>query len=430
MQITRRLTSPRPLVTDPEIPGAALVLCVDALTTWLGEALGQPCTIAIRRVRHEQGAGVALAFDLTTVTDGRRVTRPCVARAYAHRSRADLKALLAMLPADEALAVDLGRRIVVTGAAGDRTLPLLPRLFGLEGGERVLGRAMPEHSCTGTAAVRTVRHDPGRRWLGVLDHGDGVPLALRAYRSSRHLDRATAAYDAFRGTEVEVPAILGTSRALAFAAVGWVDGHRLDGSSRTDDWSAAGVALAKLHACAASRLTEAGSEEETATLARAARRIAALLPDSADEAELLAELLSRLLERIPRDRVPLHGALTPGRVVLDTNGTVTFVDLDSARFGPSATDVGSLVAATLVAAEDADMAPRAHREIEALLDGYRTVRRTPDPFAVGLHAAASRFRTVLDPFVAGSPEWRTQAGRRLQGVRSALDDMALVGSGR
>jgi hypothetical protein len=289
---------------------------------------------------------------------------------------------------------------------------------------------MPEHSCTGTAAVRTVRHDPGRRWLGVLDHGDGVPLALRAYRSSRHLDRATAAYDAFRGTEVEVPAILGTSRALAFAAVGWVDGHRLDGSSRTDDWSAAGVALAKLHACAASRLTEAGSEEETATLARAARRIAALLPDSADEAELLAELLSRLLERIPRDRVPLHGALTPGRVVLDTNGTVTFVDLDSARFGPSATDVGSLVAATLVAAEDADMAPRAHREIEALLDGYRTVRRTPDPFAVGLHAAASRFRTVLDPFVAGSPEWRTQAGRRLQGVRSALDDMALVGSGR
>jgi hypothetical protein len=428
MQITHRLTSPRPLVTDPEIPGAALVLCVDALTTWLSESLGEPCTIAIRRVRHDQGAGVALAFDLTTVTDGRRTTRPCVARAYAHRSRAELKALLAMLPADEALALDLTRRVLVTGAAGDRTLPLLPRLFGLEGGERVLGRAMPNHSCTGTAAVRTVRHDPGRRWVGVLDHGDGAPLALRAYRSSRHLDRATAAYDAFRGTEVRIPAILGTSSSLAFAAVGWVDGHRLDGSSKTDDWAAAGLALAKLHACATSRLTTAGSEEETATLARAAGRIAALLPDSASEAQVLAQLVSRLLERIPRDRVPLHGTFAPDRVVLGSDGTVTLVDLDAARFGPSATDVGSLVAATLVAAEDAGMAPRAHREIEALLDGYRTVRRTPDPFAVGLHAAAFRLRTVLDPFVDGSSDWRARAGRRLQAVRASLDELALVGS--
>jgi hypothetical protein len=430
MQITRRLTSPRPLVTDPEVPGAALVLCVDALTAWLSETLGQPCTVTLRRVRHEHGVSVALAFDLTTVSEGRRLTRPCVARAYAQRSRAAFKALLATLPADECLALDPTRRIVVTGAAGDRTLPLLPRLFGLEGGERVLGRALPRHSCTGAAAVRTVRHDPGRRWVGVLDHGDGAPLGLRAYRSSRHLDRATMAYDAFRGTAVQVPAILGTSRSLAFAAVSSVDGQRLDGSSRTDDWQAAGVALAKLHACPASGLTSTSSDAETATLDVAAGRIAALLPDSATQAHQLADLLARLLERIPRDKVPLHGAFAPDRVVLGTDGTVTLVDLDWARFGPSAADVGGLVAATLVAAEDAGMAPRAHREIAALLDGYRTVRRTPDPFAVGLHAAASRFRTALDPFLAGASDWRAQTGRRLDAARASLDDMALVGSAR
>src|SRR3954447_9243483 len=95
MQITRRLTSPRPLVTDPEVPGTALVLCVDALTTWLSETLEEPCTVAMHRVRHDHGAGVALAFDLTTVREGRRLTRPCVARAYAHRSNAEFKALLA-----------------------------------------------------------------------------------------------------------------------------------------------------------------------------------------------------------------------------------------------------------------------------------------------------------------------------------------------
>lgn len=430
MQITRRLSSPRPLVTDPEVPGAALVLCVDALTAWLSETLGEPCTVALRRVRHEHGVSVALAFDLTTVREGRRLTRPCVARAYAHRARAELKALLATLPADECLALDPTRRVLVTGAAGDRTLPLLPRLFGVEGGEQVLGRALPRHACSGAAAVRTVRHDPGRQWVGVLDHGDGAPLGLRAYRSSRHLDRATMAYDAFRGTAVRIPTILGTSRSLAFAAIASVDGQRLDGSSKADDWQAAGAALAKLHACAASGLTTTRSEVETATLDRAAYRIAALLPDVDTQVHQLADLLARLLERIPRDRVPLHGAFAPERVVLGPDGAVTFVDLDWARFGPSAADVGSLVAATLVAAEDSGMAPRAHREIDALMDGYRTVRRTPDPFAVGLHAAASRFRTALDPFLAGAQDWRAQVGHRLDAARTALDDMALAGSAR
>ena len=430
MQITRRLTSPRPLTTDPEVPGAALVLCVDALTAWLSETLGEPCTVAVRRVRHEHGVSVALAFDLTTVRDGHRMTRPCVARAYAHRARAELKALLATLPADDCLALDPTRRVLVTGAAGDRTLPLLPRLFGVEGGEVVLGRALPRHSCTGAAAVSTVRHDPGRQWVGVLDHGDGAPLGLRAYRSSRHLDRATTAYDAFRGTAVRIPTILGTSRSLAFAAVGSVDGHRLDGSSRTDDWQAAGAALATLHACTASGLPTSSSDAETATLGRAAGRIAALLPDCETQAHQLANLLARLLERIPRDRVPLHGDFGPDRVVIGADGAATLVDLDWARFGPSAADVGSLVAATLVAAEDSGMAPRAHREIDAVMDGYRTVRRAPDPFAVGLHAAASRFRTALDPFVAGAPDWRAQVGRRLDAARTALDDMALVGSAR
>jgi hypothetical protein len=430
MQITRRFSSTRPLVTDPAVPGAALVLSPDALRAWLDETLGEACAVAVRRVRYEPGASVALAFDLTTVRDGVRVTRPCLARAYSRSARGDLSHLLATVPARQCLALDPARGVLVTDAGGDRALPLLPHLFGTDGAGQVLGRALPGHTCSETAAVRTVRHEPGRRWVGVLEHGDGAPLGLRAYRNSRHLERASAVHDAILGTAVRTLPILGLSRSLAFAAVGWPGGRSLDGSTSPEDWHAAGVALARLHSCTGPRLTTIGPDAEASALERAACRIATLLPDLAASAHDLSALVARLLERTPRDQVPSHGPLSPDRVVLGGDGQAVLVDLECARFGPSAADVGSLAAATRVAAEDAGMAARAGREIDALMGGYRTVRRTPDPFAVGLHTAASRLRSALDPFLAGASDWRTQVAQRVEAARVALDDVALVGSPR
>src|SRR3954454_16077376 len=58
MQITRRLTSPRPLVTDPEVPRISLVLLCRALTPWLSEMPGELRAVALLLVRHDHGSGV------------------------------------------------------------------------------------------------------------------------------------------------------------------------------------------------------------------------------------------------------------------------------------------------------------------------------------------------------------------------------------
>ena len=431
MTITRRFDGQPPLVVDPEIRGAALVLSADSLAAWLGASLGTPCTVVVRRLRHQPGIRIVVGFDLTTAREGQRLTRTCLASAYADRPGPEMARLLATVAPEHLLAHDPARAVLVTGAAGDRALPLLPVLFGRNGVATVLDRMLPGHRCAGAPRVSTLRYDPERRWTGALEHDDGEPLLLRGHHGVGAMEAAANAYvqfgDQFADVPVRVPGVLGTSAALASTALGRTPGKHLGGSTRTGDWHVAGAALAHLHDCVGRRLPTVEPEAVGVAIERTADRLAVLLPERATDVRELAAIVTRILERTPRDRVPLHGAFTPDRVVVDHDGVPTLLDLDSACFGPSAADVGSLVAATMVTAEAVGMAPRGRREVHAFVDGYTSVRRQPDPFAVGVHAVAARLRTAIQPFSEGAPDWRDQVGLRVDNAWAALDEVCVVG---
>ena len=67
-----------PLIEDPGLPGAGLILSRANLEAWLTESLGRPCAVRLRRLRYKPGTSVVLGFDLITAArlDDVAVTEP------------------------------------------------------------------------------------------------------------------------------------------------------------------------------------------------------------------------------------------------------------------------------------------------------------------------------------------------------------------
>jgi Ser/Thr protein kinase RdoA (MazF antagonist) len=161
----------------------------------------------------------------------------------------------------------------------------------------------------------------------------------------------------------------------------------------------------------------------------AGRQLADLVPEIGADVLHLARVTARELERLPSGGVAIHGDYSPDQVVTCSDGRSAVIDLDGARLGTAAHDLGCLTASTMVRAETAGDAPRGREQLNAFLTGYDEVRRPPDASAVALHAVAFRLRKAVDPFRECAPDWRAQVVRRVVDARSALDDLVLVRRG-
>lgn len=418
------------LIEDPDLPGAGLILSRSNLAAWLTESLGRPCTVELRRLRYKPGTSVVLGFDLTTADrDGVVVTEPGVAWVYADHAATKIAKTLERVPAGACLAHDPAAHVLVTTAAGDRALPLLPRLAGPDAMGRLLDRLFPDAPDPGRAGVRTVRHNPGRRWVGVLERTGQPDLLLRAYAGTGRLARAARSYKTLGRSAVPTPLLVGKSSSFAVLAVSWVEGEVLELSGGEDRWQAAGHSLGRLHASGPVKLPTPEPGADVAALHQAARQIAELLPGLADEVGAIAGTTARLLDESARDVVPLHGDFSPDQVVVGADGVPVLIDLDSAHWGTSGSDLGCLVASTLTQAESQGMGPQGERDVAALLAGYLGVRRTPDRFAVDVHEVAFRLRKAADPFRTCAPDWPEQVTRRVQRTRAALDAVAVPTGG-
>jgi hypothetical protein len=412
-----------PLIEDPDLPGAGLILSRSTLATWLTESLGRPCTVELRRLRYKPGTSVVLGFDLTSAAppDGTAVTEPCVAWAYADQAAAKIAKTLERVPAGACLAQDPAAHVLVTTAAGDRALPFLPRMAEPDAMPRLLERLLPDAPDPGRARVRPVRHNPGRRWVGVLELEGEPDLLLRAYAGAGRLARAGRSYKTLGRSAVPTPHLVAKSRSFAVLAVSWVEGDVLELSGGEDRWQAAGRSLARLHESGPVKLPTPEPGDDVTALHRAAGQIAELLPELADEVRAIAGTTARLLDAAPRDAVPLHGDFSADQVVVGADGVPVLIDLDSAHWGASASDLGCLVASTLTQAESLAMGPQGERDVAALLAGYLGVRRPPDRFAVDVHEVAFRLRKAADPFRTCAPDWAEQVRLRVHRTRAALD---------
>jgi len=404
------------------------VLSPGGLQAWLSESLGHSCSVVPRRLRYKPGTSAVLGFDLTIVRGGVVTTEPCMASAYSDNAAPKIEKSLRNLPPDACLAYDRQRHSLVTTAAGDRALPLLPRLGRTDGLTDLLSRILPEDNESVAARTRTLRHNPGRRWVGTLERDDRPTLLLRAYDGSASMTRAAASYRALAHSHTRTPRLLTRSRALAVLAVTWIDGVDLTHAAGNPDlWRAAGSGLARLHESPAATLRHPAPGSAVSAVRAAGRQIAVLLPEIAAEVLDIARLTARELERLPGGSVAIHGDFSADQVVFGPDGLPYFIDLDAAHLGTTAYDVGCLTASTMACAEEIGVASRGDQEMASFLGGYDDVRRGPDATAVALHTVAFRLRKAVDPFRTCAPDWREQVRLRVAAARSALDGVALAG---
>lgn len=408
-------------LADDALPGLVRVTTPSRLADWLSERSGTELRVVPRRMRYKPGVSLVMSVDVlpATAPDGDPSSKPCLVRCYAASAGDKLRKTLEVMPTASLLAHDERALLLVSTAAGDRDLPLLRLLAEPDGLRVVVERVLPERPQLASACLRTLRHNPERRWVGLLETG-GVPaLLLRGYSRKDVRPRAHA-YAAMAGGQPRTPSVLGSSRSLGVVAVEWVPGRVLNGSTVESEWLAGGAAIAELHGREGLPLKRLSSRHDAAKVREAADLLARVLPAAADVNGLARDVYRRL-RRLDRDRTPVHGDFSADQVVMTPGGGTAVIDLDHVRLGDPAADLGCAVADRMIRAEeDGDVGSgRAHAA--ALVEGYASARRPPTSPAVATHALAFRIRKAIEPFRECRPDWPELVTARLERAGAARD---------
>ena len=407
-------------LTDDALPGLGLVTDPARLSAWLSAQARTDLRVAPRRLRYKPGVSLVMAVDVlpADAPEGDPATRPCLVRTYSARAADKVRKTLEVAPADSVLGHDREALLVVTTAAGDRDLPLLARLAEPDGLRTVVERLLPDRPELASARVRTLRHNPERRWVGVLETGEAPVLLLRGY-PGRETRRHARAYAAVAGGPPRTPTVLGSSRSLGVAVVEWVPGRELAASTDRSEWLAGGSTIAQLHGRGHVPLKHVSSRDEAAKVREAADLVARLMPGMADEVIALADEVRHGLRALDRERRPVHGDFSADQVVVTPDGGTALVDLDRAHLGDPAADLGCAVAEVMIRAEEDGDVGRGRRLAATLVEGYASERRPPTSATIATHALAFRLRKAAEPFRACRPDWRARVAARFERARAA-----------
>ncbi len=386
---------------DQEVGGLPLLLDAEAMAEWLSDRTGQECVVDGQRMRYKPGTSCTLAFRLGKA-DGETVR--CLAKTYATTSAAKADKTMESAP-DAVLAFEPTIGLVVTTLAGDRDLPALARLYDGPSRARLLDRTLPGLNPGSDTALETLRHNPERRWVGVLDTADGGRILLRAYRHTESYQHRRA-YRVLSGGEPRTPALLGRTRRYDLIAVEWIAGAPLSAlPPEPTSFEAAGRAVAQLHAGPTHRrLGLRGPDAEAADARAAADEVARLLPHLAPHVLDVATRCASRLEELRHHKAMLHGDFSTDQVVIGVDGRATLIDLDAACVGDPAIDLAC--ASALLAHHGApDYVRMPAAAVEALYEGYQSVLPLPSPERLATHTAAHLLRKAVDPFRNREPGW-------------------------
>ncbi|MDQ1106344.1 phosphotransferase [Nocardioides zeae] len=361
---------------DLGVPGLD-VLLGDGLADLLG-------TDDLVRLRLRVKAGTSAALAVRRGTDHLLVlaaadhARPKLAKSHDRAAR--LGAVVAADPEAGLLATTL---------VGDRDLPGL--------------RHLPADAVVLSA-------NPQRRVVARLDGPDG-PAVLRVVRPAAHAAavRGPRTLAGRAGT----PRLLDAHARRGALTTSWVPGRPLDGSPDPRALRRAGTAVADLHGTTTDLPLE---DRPLRALAQARDQLALLLPAEADRVAALAARTATALRDAPSGPVvTLHGDLSRDQLVVDpTTGRVGILDLDRARRGEAADDLGNLLADDLVQGQGSGRG-----EASALLAGYAAVRPLPDPTALRAWTAGHLLRRAVEPFRTCAPDWRSATAALL----TTLEDL-------
>ncbi len=396
---------------DRAVPGLALVLDPEALGARLAPVrpdLG-PFVACATYVRYKPGTSCLVAYRLDR--PGNAPAELVFAKAY--RGGDGAKLAKARGKAEGSDVVTLGSElVVVAGGAGDRDLPGARRLQGGDGDarRRLLGRLLPESPELWETAPRVLRYKPERRWVGVVERGEGNPVALvKAYRRSR-LAAAAAGLRFAAPASCRSPRLLGTAPRAGALASSWVPGESLSDvlarpARPPAPLAEVGSALAALHQADPSGLASLRPGADARAARAAASLVATVLPSSGPAAAGLATSLSRQLDERPRPVGPRHGDFSSDQVVCGAGG-VALVDFDDVAVGDPTADVGHFLAALVAAELDGRLAPGSASALSGeLLGGYAAAGGFPRADLVAIHTSMALLCLAVEPFRLRRPGW-------------------------
>jgi hypothetical protein len=309
--------------------------------------------------------------------------------------------------------------VIVTVFPNDSSLPQVPGLTDPAQRVRLLRELLPDRPDLWEGKMRRLRYSPGRRYTAELSVEGGARALLKAYTRKGYL-RARRNAEVFRSSgPLRVARLLGFSDRHRLLAFEWLPGRMLSDlwlspETDCDVATATGAALAALHAHPGNGLECWRREDEAAYLHSLAGEIGFLSPPFAARAERLARRLSAWLTVAPVVHLPFHCDFSDSQVLIDGKDAA-IVDLDSARCGDPADDLGGLLAQL----ESYTLCGKLSRAIadtmgNALLRGYR---RGPDGLPagrVGPYTASGLLRRARFAFRARKPDWRRLAAASLE----------------
>ncbi|MBA2308668.1 MAG: phosphotransferase [Pseudonocardiales bacterium] len=417
---------------DPLLPDLRLLLDADACRSLIADRLGWPVQLTPRYLRYKPGTSCVLAADVLTSAG----EQSWLITSYAAESAQKVAKAVECAPEGSVLIADPDRGLLIATAAADRDLPGLAALHDRRR-QRLLRRLLGQHDLVVDGPqLRTIRHNPHRRWVGTLRATNGPQALLRAYRPE-HMRASTDAIAALARSELGTPRLLGRHKRLGVAALEFLPGVTLAELGHPDDrgrdcagYRSAGVALARLHACTGLALAPIAATAEVTSVLKSSRQLARLIPGTAAEVKGLTDSVAARLRALPSLQRPLHGDFSADQVVIGDGGQGALIDLDSARLGDPASDLACAAAALFRDVVLGGCSPeRYDRRLRALFDGYLSAGADIDMDRLATHEAAHLLRRAVEPFrLRRTPEWAVAARLLIKRTGEVLRAGSLSGA--
>lgn len=417
---------------DPLLPDLRLLMDADACMSLIADRLGWPVQLTPRYLRYKPGTSCVLAADVLALAG----EQSWLITSYAAESAQKVAKAVERAPEGSVLVADPDRGLLMATEAADRDLPGLAALHDRRR-QRLLRRLLGQHELMlDGLQLRTLRHNPHRRWVGTLSATDGPQALLRVYRPD-HRRSCTDAIAALARSDLGTPRLLGLHKRLGVVAMEFLPGATLAGLGHPDDpgrdcagYRSAGVALARLHACTGLALAPIAVTAEVSSVLKSSRQLARLMPDTAAEVTAITDSVAARLRALPSLQRPLHGDFSADQVVISDAGQASLIDLDSARLGDPASDLACAASALSRDVVLGGCSPESYdRRLRALLDGYVSAGADIDMERLATHEAAHLLRRALEPFrLRRTPEWASAARLLIERAGDVLRTGSLIGA--